>query len=199
MMKAGLKPGKTADPLKTRKQELRKKLLHRREVIPADLKSTTRWKVINHLRTLISDVSPGVIAVYYPLNGEIDLHPLINELWEDGQTVALPRVTQRKAPMTFNIWPPHGQLVPDVLEIPAADGAEINPALIIVPMLGYARSGHRLGSGGGYYDTTLANLYVPAVTVGVCYTELEISDFPVEPHDVTLDYIVTGKEVITCA
>lgn len=179
------------------KSELREQFLHRRTVIPADLKSTTRWKVINHLRGLIADISPAVIALYYPLSGEIDLTNLARELWEDGQTVALPRVVARKSPVVFNIWPPHGSLTPDLMGIPSACGEEIHPALIVVPMLGYTRKGHRLGTGAGFYDRTLAQLPVPAITVGVCYTELELPpDYQPEPHDIPMDYIVTGKEVI---
>ncbi|MBI1308934.1 MAG: 5-formyltetrahydrofolate cyclo-ligase [Proteobacteria bacterium] len=181
------------------KQRLREQFRHRRGVIPADLVDTTRWKVINHLRTLIAQVTPAVVAAYHPLPGEINLLPLVEELWRDGQTVALPRVTTRNRPLVFNVWPPHGALLPDELGIPAANGAEINPALIIIPCLGYARSGHRLGSGAGYYDRTLATLPTPAISVGVAYTELELpTAFLPEPHDLALNFIVTGKELIPC-
>ena len=182
----------------SRKASLRDEFLRRRQIIPADLKDTTRWKVINHLRTLISQVSPGVVALYHPRGTDIDLHPLAEELWRAGQTVALPRVPCYGHPMTFNIWLPDDPLSPDALGIPAADGAEIWPALMVVPMLGYNRRGYRLGIGGGYYDRTIKALPLPILTVGVCYTELEIADFPSEYADIRLDTIVTGREIITC-
>lgn len=185
-------------PIAELKKKLRADLRHRRQVIPPDLVSTTRWKVINNLRTLISDIAPAVVAFYHPLNHEIDLMPLVDELWRDNQTVALPRVVQRNHPLVFNVWPPHGELEPDATGIPAAKGPEILPALIIMPMLGYNRSGFRLGSGQGYYDRTIPSLPTPVKTIGVCYTELEVKNFTPEPHDAKLTYIVTGKEIITC-
>lgn len=187
-----------ARPHAEEKQALRKTLRHRRGVIPADLTSTTQWKVINHLRTLIADISPAAVALYSAMDGELNLHALAEELWRDHQTVALPRVAQRGHPLVFNVWPPHGRLEPDAIGIPAASGPEIIPAVIVIPMLGYNRKGYRLGLGGGYYDITLAELTQPAITVGVCHTELEIPHFPAEPHDVPLNYIVTGKEIIRC-
>jgi 5-formyltetrahydrofolate cyclo-ligase len=192
------KPKAPAVAPKEQKHALRTTLRHRRSVIPADLSNTTQWKVINHLRTLISDISPTAVALYSAMDGELNLHSLAEELWRDQQTVALPRVAQRGHPLVFNVWPPHGKLEPDAIGIPAANGPEIIPAVIIMPMLGYNRKGYRLGAGGGYYDITLAHLHQPTITVGVCHTELEIPHFPAEPHDVQLNYIVTGKEVIHC-
>jgi 5,10-methenyltetrahydrofolate synthetase len=183
--------------LAAQKAELRKALRHRRSVIPYDLRSTTQWKVINHLRTLIGELAPTVVALYAAQDGEINLEPLAQELWRDGQTVALPRVVARGLPLVFNVWPPHGKLEADSLGIAAATGPEILPALVVTPMLGYSREGYRLGYGGGYYDKTFSNFNHPCRKVGVCYTELELpATFKPEPHDVRLDFIVTGKGVI---
>jgi 5-formyltetrahydrofolate cyclo-ligase len=180
------------------KPELRQIFRHRRSVIPYDLRSTTQWKVINHLRSLMADLRPTVVALYYAQNGEINLEPLAQELWRDGQTVALPRVAARGQPLVFNIWPPFGALEADLSGMAAATGPEILPSLMVVPMLGYSKMGDRLGYGGGYYDRTLAALRHPCRTVGVCYTELELpAEFVPAAHDRRLDYVVTGKEIIT--
>lgn len=180
------------------KAALRTQFLHRRQVIPEDLKSTTRWKVINHLRTLHSSLSPTVTAVYHPIRDEIDLRPWVRELWGNKELVALPRVVERGHPLVFNIWHPHTHTEPDLLGIPCAKGAEVAPAILILPALGYNRDGYRLGYGGGYYDRTLKAYDQPMITIGVAYTELEVDDFPNQYHDIRLDYFVTGKEVIQC-
>ena len=183
---------------KTEKQRLRAELCHRRSVIPQDLVNTTRFKAINHLRTLIGEIAPAVVSLYNAREGELDLTQLAEDLWQSHQTVALPRVVAKGHPLTFNIWPPHGELEPDALGILSATGLEIIPALIVVPMVGYSRRGYRLGSGGGYFDRTIRTFAQPVLTVGVSFTELEISDFPTEPHDVPMNFIVTGREVINC-
>lgn len=183
---------------KAEKQLLRSMFRHRRNVIPADLASTTSFKAANLLRGLIAGVSPSVVALYIPRKGEVDLTRLAEDMWEAGQTVALPRVVLRDHPLVFNIWEKGAPLERDALGIPAATGAEIIPSILVMPMVGYNRKGYRLGAGGGYYDRTLAAFRQPVETIGVCYTELEIPEFPAEKHDLILDFIVTGKEVITC-
>lgn len=188
----------TIKPEKAEKQRLRAELRHRRSVIPADLVSTTRFKAINHLRTLIAEVAPTVVSLYTAREGELDLTPLAEDLWQSHQTVVLPRVTQRGHPLTFNIWAPHAALEPDALGILSATGPEILPAMIIIPMVGYNRKGYRLGSGGGYFDRTIKEFPQPVITVGVSFTELEVPEFPAEYHDIPMHYIVTGKEVIVC-
>lgn len=177
---------------------LRQGLMVRRRTIPADLHNTTQWKIINHLRGLIAQNRSEVIGLYHPRGTEVDILPLVRELWEQGKTVALPRVVYRGFPMVFNVWEPGTALERDALGLLCAGGAEISPSFIGLPMLGYSRQGYRLGYGGGYYDATLKNLKYPAVTAGICHTELEISKFPAEYHDLKLDYVVTGKEVIVC-
>ncbi|PIZ31765.1 MAG: 5-formyltetrahydrofolate cyclo-ligase [Alphaproteobacteria bacterium CG_4_10_14_0_8_um_filter_53_9] len=179
------------------KSQLRQALLARRRVIPHDLVSTTQWKVANHVRTLISDISPSIIALYMPLEGEIDLTPLAEDLRQMGNTLALPRVVAKKHPLAFNVWAEGDPLEPDALGLSAATGAEVWPRVIIVPMVGYTKQGHRVGYGGGYYDRTLAEAPFPTLTIGVCYTELEAGVLlQPEAHDKKLDFIVTGKEVI---
>lgn len=179
------------------KSRLRDELRHRRSVIPHDLRSTTGWKVINHIRSLLADLRPAAVAVYVAREGEMAMDALVAELWRDNQTVCLPRVVARKHPLVFNVWPPFGPLEPDLLGVQAATGPEIAPSVMIIPCMGYTKTGYRLGSGGGYYDRTLAALRTPCRTIGVCFTELELpEDYTPETHDVPLDYIVTGKEII---
>lgn len=180
------------------KQLLRSMFRHRRNVIPADLVSTTSFKAANLVRTVLADMTPSVVCLYVPRKGEVDLSRLAEDLWQAGHTVVLPRVVQRNHPLAFNEWTRGMKLERDALGIPAATGAEIVPSVVVMPMVGYNRKGYRLGSGGGYYDRTLEAFKQPVRTVGVCYTELEIPEFPAEAHDLILDYIVTGKEVIEC-
>lgn len=191
-----LDPGNKA--VKARKSALRSQLLARRRTIPWDLKDTTRWKVANHLRKVLSEQPGSVVALYWPQGDEIDLRPFAQELRQLGYNVALPRAYYKGHPLAFNLWEEGDELERDEAGIPAATGPEVIPTTIIIPMLGYSKNGYRLGYGGGYYDRTLKALPYPAHTVGVCYTELEVPEFPAERHDIRLATIVTGKEVITC-
>lgn len=70
-----------------------------------------------------------------------------------------------------------------------------NYDLAIVPLLGFDRSGNRLGYGGGYYDKFLARNHCKQI-VGLSYGFQEIGSLPVEPHDQKLDLIITEQEII---
>ena len=54
---------------------------------------------------------------------------------------------------------------------PKSTAEELRPDVLLVPLLAFDRTGHRLGYGGGYYDRTLNFLRqsVPIVSVGIAF------------------------------
>ena len=68
-----------------------------------------------------------------------------------------------------------------------ADGLD----LILVPGLGFAPDGTRMGRGRGYYDRFLAGVNDRTVRCGVCFQAQLRSALPSEPHDVRMDFILT--------
>ncbi|HYF96812.1 MAG TPA: 5-formyltetrahydrofolate cyclo-ligase [Patescibacteria group bacterium] len=67
--------------------------------------------------------------------------------------------------------------------------------LVIAPMVGFDRRGHRLGYGGGYYDKFLSG-YNCIKKIGISYSFCEAKQCPNEQHDQKLNTIITEKEVI---
>jgi 5-formyltetrahydrofolate cyclo-ligase len=61
--------------------------------------------------------------------------------------------------------------------------------LILVPGVGFDLSGRRLGRGKGYYDRLLTG--VRGAKCGLAFEKQIVMAIPAEPHDITLDYIVT--------
>lgn len=66
--------------------------------------------------------------------------------------------------------------------------------VVIVPMLGFDDSLHRLGYGGGYYDHFLAT-QLRAQKIGVCFELGHVKGLPVEAHDIPMDVIVTETNI----
>ena len=67
--------------------------------------------------------------------------------------------------------------------------------LIIVPVLAFDKAKHRLGWGGGWYDRFLTN-QPQALKIGLCFENgLSKALLPREPHDITLDKIITEKNI----
>ena len=68
--------------------------------------------------------------------------------------------------------------------------------LLLVPGLGFAPDGARLGQGGGHYDRLLAKPGLRALTVGLCFAVQLVPNLPREPHDRPVDRVVTERDVI---
>ncbi|MES2876426.1 MAG: 5-formyltetrahydrofolate cyclo-ligase [Patescibacteria group bacterium] len=68
--------------------------------------------------------------------------------------------------------------------------------LIIIPLLAFDESCHRLGNGGGWYDRFLST-QTNATKIGLAFDTQLAAAFPIEPHDVQLDMVVTESMVFT--
>lgn len=138
-----------------------------------------------------------IVASYMPLGSEADPAPLAAAARLAGCRLALPHVTGRSAPMRFLDWDAAAALVtgPYGLFQPAADAAELRPDIVLTPLVGFDRAGHRLGQGAGYYDRAFAAL-PDAWRVGVAWSVQEIASCPADPWDVPLHAIATESEWI---
>jgi 5-formyltetrahydrofolate cyclo-ligase len=132
---------------------------------------------------------------YFPLGTELDPRPLMLRLAENGATPCLPVAVSRDEALEFRLWDPRDELEPDSFGIPSPPSwvDAVVPDLVIAPVLGFDRAGHRLGQGAGHYDRTLANLRAaqPVFVLGLAYSGQEVDRLPAEPHDERLDAILT--------
>ncbi len=70
------------------------------------------------------------------------------------------------------------------------------PGVVLVPLLGFDRRGHRLGYGQGYYDRTLRALRAAGsikLAIGIAFALQEVEEVPAGPADEPLDAIVTEQ------
>jgi len=77
-------------------------------------------------------------------------------------------------------------------------GKEIAPEdldLVIVPGVGFSRTGGRMGNGQGYYDRLLQRVRPECSLIGLCYESQLFDELIVGPHDVFMDKIVTERAV----
>ena len=140
--------------------------------------------------------APGeVVAGFWPLAGEIDVHPLLLALVGRGHVVVLPETTPSGGPLLFHRWRPGARLIPGRFGTLRPECDPVAPDVLLVPLLAFDRSGHRLGYGAGYYDRSLAAL-PGRRTVGCAFAVQEVDLVPVEAHDRKLDAIATEEGVI---
>jgi 5-formyltetrahydrofolate cyclo-ligase len=77
-------------------------------------------------------------------------------------------------------------------------GKEIDPRaldLVIVPGVGFSRTGGRMGNGQGYYDRLLANVRPDCTLIGLCYECQLFDDLIVSPHDVFMHKVVSESAI----
>jgi 5-formyltetrahydrofolate cyclo-ligase len=83
---------------------------------------------------------------------------------------------------------------------PHADAPEVEPDILLVPLLAFDRNGNRIGYGAGYYDMTINRLRgrKAVVAVGIAYAAQEVPKVPVTPRDARLYLVLTEREAIDC-
>jgi 5-formyltetrahydrofolate cyclo-ligase len=134
-----------------------------------------------------------VVGGYHALPDEADPALLLERLVELGCHIAYPRVAGKTLPLEFHRVPDGEMLAPGAFGIhePMDFWPRAMPDILLVPLLAFDATGHRLGYGGGFYDRTLALLKVPAI--GIVYRGQEVPSLPHEAHDRTLDMVLTEQ------
>lgn len=163
------------------------------------------WRLAEVAREPLVELFPApagkVAALYHGLGSEISPLVLAEQMREAGWTIALPAVVDADSGrMVFRAWDPTQPLVHDAIGLrsPPPEQPELEPDLVITPLLAFQRDGVRLGQGGGYYDRALEALRARkrVFVLGVAYSGQQAENLPHEPHDQRLDAILTEKEYI---
>jgi 5-formyltetrahydrofolate cyclo-ligase len=179
------------------KAELRKALRAERKRHVAALPDSTRALLFRvppaPLRALIS--TGATVGLYRAGPDEAPASAYARWFQENGHPIALPRFTDRDAPMDFAA---HSdpftesdlETGPFGLMQPRAGSPSVVPDVIIVPLIGFTADGRRLGQGGGHYDRWLA-AHPGTPAIGLAWDCQLVDDLPHEAHDHPLAAVVT--------
>ena len=136
------------------------------------------------------------IALYYPLEDEVNIVPLINELINSGLNIYLPRIDKDK--LRFYLFTSYDELTENRIGIkePAPDPNNEYKGkfdLMIIPGIAFDKDNYRLGYGGGYYDRYLEKHH-PGLTIGLTFKELKLKEsFEfIESYDQKVDLVITN-------
>ncbi len=143
------------------------------------------------------------IAAYLPTDGEIETAHLIELAWYMGKQVYLPvLIPYRANRLWFVRYEPGTRLVNNRFGIAEPDivhRQRIAPHaldLVLTPLVGFDRKGHRLGMGGGFYDRSFAYLlhrkyWRKPHLIGLAYDFQQLPRLPAQPWDVPLTAVAT--------
>ncbi len=161
----------------------------RREKSAAVLKLLTDWEIYKKARAVMTYVSFG---------SEVGTDAIIEKILSDGKTAAVP-LCGDGAEMTARVIRARNELSPGTYGVP--EPTESSPLLskddidlMIVPGLGFDKSGNRIGYGKGYYDRYLKNYR--GVSVGLCCGACLRDNICGGPHDQKVDFIITENGLI---
>jgi 5-formyltetrahydrofolate cyclo-ligase len=185
-------PQQARDVARWRKVE-RERLLAARLALSAECRATQTRAIAADLDRLAPPNETDIVSVYWPIRGEPDLRKWMHDRWERGTRLALPIAVTHAQPLSFREWQPGTRLAHGLWRIPyPAEGAEVTPTVLLVPVVGFDQSGYRLGYGGGFFDRTLAVLRPRPLAIGLGYACAAIETIFPQAHDIPMDWIVTG-------
>jgi 5-formyltetrahydrofolate cyclo-ligase len=181
------------------KAALRQEAAARRDALPADVRKAAADTIAARKFPLV--VAPGtIVSGFMPLKSEINPLPLLQKLSEMGASLALPAIAGRGKPLIMRAWQFGAPLDRGQWGIrePKPEAAEVDPDILLVPLLAFDRTGHRIGYGAGYYDMTINGLRARkrTIAVGIAFAEQEVPVIPTTPRDARLDLVLTERDVI---
>ena len=188
------------------RQSIRKQLrTARRALSPVQQKSAS-LALARQLRNFLPMLRSKHIAFYLPNDGEIDPCPLIRYLERRGKHCYLPRLHADGSNRVWFVRYHSGDKLQDNLygiPEPLMSKQKI-PAwalqTVLMPLVGFDRSGNRLGMGGGFYDRTFAfkrsRKNSRPLLIGLAHSIQEVPALPTESWDMPLDFIATEKELL---
>lgn len=181
--------------LPSTKRSLRRIALSRRSLLGQSERSCSSAAACRQLESLIRRTRVSCVALYAPLNDELDVFQAARGITEMECGICLPVIQKAAKKLQFCRWRPDDTLVEGRFGIREPEERELlHPDLVAVPMVAFDRRGTRLGFGGGYYDRTLAAMRPRPVIVGLAFSTSEVEHIPCEDHDVPMDHIVTDRE-----
>ena len=143
------------------------------------------------LADFLSEFKGKALSGYMAMRTEMD--PIAAMVAHQGP-VCVPVIVGKGQALRFREWTPGCTMVMGEFgaEIPA-EGAWIEPEVLIVPLIAFDDQGFRLGYGGGFYDRTLQGLRARRTTlaVGFGFAAQRIPAVPIDKTDQRLDVMVT--------
>lgn len=162
--------------------------------------STASKQVCNQIKTLESYRKAKRIALYFAVNGEIDLSTIWNSAPMQGKFCYFPVLNDENGTLEFLPATPKTHFKKNRFGIPEPD-VEKNQAipieqldLILTPLVAFDVDCTRLGMGAGYYDKTLAQKK-NGLFIGVAYQFQCVSFIEPQAWDVPLDAVATQKNI----
>lgn len=184
------------------KTALRARMKAWRAGLGADAMTRAAEAVAGHGLAFLDIAEQAVISGFASLPEEFRVWPLLRRLHGEGRALAMPVMQGKGRPLLFRAWAPGDAMDKAVWGIaePKPEKAQLEPDIVLAPLLAFDAAGRRLGYGGGFYDRTLRGLRArkPIVVVGLALDEQRIDAVPHLDYDERLDWVLTPSGPTRC-
>lgn len=176
------------------KKELRKIVRDAKKAVPLSDKIAFSRPIMEGVSNLKSFQESETVLLYWSMDDEVYTHDFVNS-WYKEKRILLPCVDgddlvlrQYTGPESLQPGPQFG--IPEPVGPVFDDLDKID--MIIVPGVAFDRHNKRMGRGRGFYDRLLKTT-PHAKKIGVAFDFQIFDTIPVEPFDVPMDMVVSGK------
>lgn len=184
------------------KKILRKKMLEIRSQFSPERVHEHSIKISNHAIEQPFYQQAQTLLCYMAFRNEVDVSKVMEDAWQQGKRVLLPRVNPADRTMKCIQVEKFSDLQSGAYGImePLDDPSRMIPPteidLVIVPGVAFDSQGYRLGYGGGYYDRFFSSPSIRPIRVGVSFPEQLVADVYPESHDQRMDFVITSTKVL---
>lgn len=179
------------------KSDLRAKFKNiRNNINDADVLDKSE-KIYNNLINTNLLQNAKCVFIYLAYGREVKTDLLLNYLSANKVITVIPKCDTKTETMIPVVYTENKNLKKNIYginEIDSTDEYTNNIDAVIVPGICFDKYGNRIGYGKGYYDKYLDNKNI--LKIGLCYDEcLFDNKIPSMPNDITMDYVITDREV----
>ena len=182
------------------KETLRKRYLDKRKALLKDIHQKKSKGIARLLLGNIPLSNFQSLHTFLPIerNREVDTYILIRKIRTRYPQLVLVVPKIRSSYLEHYIFSEATVMAPGPYDVPEPQGAksfdEQQIQVVLVPLLIFDKTGHRIGYGKGYYDRFLSQC-PKAIKIGLSLFA-PVDRIPeVSPNDVALDMVVTPDEI----
>ncbi|NTU54356.1 MAG: 5-formyltetrahydrofolate cyclo-ligase [Chlorobiaceae bacterium] len=189
----------------TGKTAIRVRLLEERRALNRQSWLAASESILQKAMSMPELVAAAKVHCYVSMehDREVSTQGILEWLAGERKEVCMPYI-ERDQMLSLRYLPGHGFMVkpnrPPVPEPLVFSGDECFDA-VIVPLVGFDRTGGRIGYGKGWYDRFFEQLFLKGMhplSIGLAFGFQEVPQVPDDPWDKPLDYVITENEIINC-
>ncbi|MCK2167221.1 5-formyltetrahydrofolate cyclo-ligase [Thalassospira xiamenensis] len=144
------------------------------------------------INLVIGEIQKGPVGFFWPIDGQVNLISLMEEMSLESLEVALPRKRPNQAEVCFYRWNIGDSLFVGEEGAPVyCEGDQVFPQIVLVPITAFDNDRFFLEGKEKVYNKYLRNIDQKPYVIGVGYNFQNIKTIYPQYDDIQLDLVVT--------